>query len=491
MLLAMTLLGCDRDKADSSAVSTDTSGGETSGSTTGGGTITEPAAGCDADRVLLDGARCAAEAPCAWEGALSGDLYGYAVAAGRDLDGDGRDDLAIGAPQADGDDTESGTVTLLMAPLDGGEGIVLSGAAAGDYAGTDVRMIDDVTGDGLPELMIGARGADTGGANSGAVLLVAGSVSPTITATWSGERDSARVGWAAGVTGDVDGDGVVELIVSGELAVLDGDDEDPGPGRVYLLSDAAAGGTLADADVAFDGSGSERAGWSLAIADLNGDGYADPIAGAPYGSSYQGAVHVVPGGAEQTGGALADVALTLSGSASSDAFGWTVAAGDLTGDGLADLAVGAPLSDAAWENAGEVTLHAGGSGFFDEGGPAIGGVRGELDDHQLGTGLDASGDIDGDGTRDLLMGAVTAWTGIRTKSGRAYLWMGGGTWTEGASAAAAHGVLHGGDADDYLGRSITTLDIDVDGFDDVLVGAGFADRGGSSDVGAAVLFFGG
>ena len=114
------------------------------------------------------------------------------------------------------------------------------------------------------------------------------------------------------------------------------------------------------------------------------------------------------------------------------------------------------------------------------------------DDFQLGTGLDASGDISGDGINDLLLGGVSAHSGLATKSGRSYVLHGRSTGLEGiTNAAQADALLFGAQAKDYLGRANAAGDIDGDGTDDVVLGSGYANVQGYYDVGALYLFFGG
>ena len=123
--------------------------------------------------------------------------------------------------------------------------------------------------------------------------------------------------------------------------------------------------------------------------------------GAPYAASSKGRVYAWSGSPHLAANSVSDAPVQLDGDASYDAFGWSMTTGDLNGDGLDDLVVGAPLSDRAWDNAGAVSIYMGAPDFF-EGTPTPQTVFvGEVDDHQLGTGLLVHSDINGDGQSDL------------------------------------------------------------------------------------------
>jgi hypothetical protein len=112
-------------------------------------------------------------------GAAAGDRSGYGVSYAGDIDGDGNDDLLIGAYKADGDDTDSGAVHLLMGPMSGSVSLsdadaTFRGAATGDQVGPVIAGGGDFDADGVPDLLIGARNNDDGASEGGAAYLILG-----------------------------------------------------------------------------------------------------------------------------------------------------------------------------------------------------------------------------------------------------------------------------------------------------------------------------
>jgi hypothetical protein len=192
--------------------------------------------------------------------------------------------------------------------------------------------------------------------------------------------------------------------------------------------------------------------------------------------------------------ALADAPVQLSGTGTYDAHGWALGVGDVTGDGKADLAIGVPLDDPGdTPNAGRVHLYAGGPGATASGLVHLTTWAGDFDEQQLGTGLHLGADVDGDGTGDVLMGAVAAWRGLVTKGGRVYVAPGRADGWPASDTRAGTGpvALHGGAVEDYLGRATTAADLDGDGAAEVVVGSGYTNQASAYDVGTVYLFWGG
>lgn len=372
----------------------------------------------------------------------NGDMFGSAVAPLGDLDGDGVNDFVVGAPSQTGSGSggavqvllmnANGTVKLSQRIASGvGGGPIL---ASGDYFGHSVALLGDVDGDGLPDIAVGADKDDTGGYNRGAVHVLFLNANGTArasqkiaTGTGGGPpiANLDRFGSSTTALGDLDGDGVTELAVGAS-----GDDTNGAyRGAVHILflnkngtvkatqkiaSGVGGGPTLANGDEFGIGVAS--------LGDLDGDGLAELAVGAfrdDTGGNGRGAVHVLylnANGSVKSSTKIASGVANGPVLADSDYFGRSVAAiGDLDGDGVTDLAVGAYRDSTGGTSRGAVhvlLLNANGTvknatkiANVTGGGPAL------LNDNRFGSGVAALGDLDGDGVVDLAVGAETDNTG--------------------------------------------------------------------------------
>ncbi len=327
------------------------------------------------------------------DGVAAGEAAGRAISAAGDINGDGIGDLIIGAPNSNGyagssyvlfgrDTSSLGTFPAIvsLANLNGIIGFRLDGAALFDRAGRSVSGGGDINGDGIDDLIIGAYGADPNGINyAGSSYVVfgrrTGFSSPINLGNLTGadgfRLDGAAVGDVSGRSlsnaGDINGDGLDDLIIGADLASPNGNTL-AGSSFVVFGSDAGFAPTVAlgslsgsdgfrlDGAAEFDFSGSSVA----AAGDINGDGLDDLIVGAsrasPNGNSSAGSSYVVFGrDTATTGNFPATLALSsldgnngfrLDGAMASDKSGVSVsAAGDINGDGIDDLLIGAPSAD--------------------------------------------------------------------------------------------------------------------------------------------------
>jgi hypothetical protein len=224
-------------------------------------------------------------------------------------------------------------------------------------------------------------------------------------------------------------------------------------------------------------------GYSVAGAgDVNGDGYADVIVGA-FGSdvsvSYAGAAYIYFGGAHMDN--IADV--ILIGVAANDRFGYSVSgAGDVNGDGYGDVIVGAYQNDAAGIDAGRAYVYFGGPGMDNI--PDVT-LTGAVTNDQFGISVASAGDVNGDGYGDVIVGAYENDAG-GSNAGRAYIYFGGPSMDNTADV-----TLTGEAASDYFGISVAGAgDVNGDGYSDVIVGAPYNDAGGTN-AGRAYIYFGG
>jgi hypothetical protein len=211
---------------------------------------------------------------------------------------------------------------------------------------------------------------------------------------------------------------------------------------------------------------SENFAKSIALMDLNGDGIADLVAGSsfasPYGMIAAGSVTIC---LSKNNVSMSET-ITVNGTHAGDLFGWAVAnAGDLNGDGLTDLAIGAPLADPnGHTDAGNVTIVFSGPGFS---GSADAWINSINDGEELGYSLAAGGDINRDGMADLVVGAPFANASGLASSGRVYVYYGGSPMN-----GIADKTFSGEAAGDNFGWAVAgNVSVDGDTSMDLVVGA--------------------
>ena len=340
-----------------------------------------------------------------------------------------------------------------LSSLDGSNGFVLNGEAQYDNAGRAVSGAGDSNGDGINDLLVGALGANANGQSSGRTYVVFGngtgmpavlelsSLNGTSGFVLNGEAEGDFSGRSLSAAGDINGDGMDDLIIGADGAAHNGGFS----GRSYVVFGASAGlpnpfelsnlngsnGIVLNGEVQGDDSGISVSG----VGDINGDGMDDLIIGAP-GANASGRSYLVFGNSAGFNAVLELSSLNGSngimtnGAAAGDFAGFSVsAAGDINGDGIDDLIVGAYRADPLGNNSSagrsyvvfgaprlpnpfELSSLNGSNGFV---------VDGEVFGEVSGRSVSAAGDINGDGIGDIVIGANGANANGIGDVGRSYV----------------------------------------------------------------------
>lgn len=419
---------------------------------------------------------------------------GIAVAEG-DVNGDGYGDMIIGAPYASPAGREkAGTVYIILGgagfpsanPIDlgaGGANMVIHGANTFDLLGTALAAAD-VNNDGIDDIILGAQGADYPGTMSpGIVYVIFGK--PSLPSLFDLNGSSADVTIAsdesesrpfhyyypgmAVASGDINGDDIQDIIIglhgahnsAGKVYVVFGKSSLPG---TILLSDSA--------DVSIWGAEPDGyLGNRVVAGDINGDTFDDLIMGAWGANLLAGKVYVVFGSnglISPIDLALIPADITIVGDNRRDYLGSSLACSDLTGDGIDDLAVGAWAADPSGKTgSGKVYLFYGSRSFVT---PLVIDLNttsadATLDGPQISGRFGytiASGDVNGNGINDLLVGAY----GTDSMAGRVYVIYGNTT-----IASTFDMEISGEQAYDQLGVALACGDLNGDKAGDIICSA--------------------
>ena len=413
--------------------------------------------------------------------------------------------------------TSNGTVAAeqKISDLAGGLAAILDNS---DVLGLAVAGIGDLDNDGIEDIAVGAYQDDDGGTNRGAVYVLFLNTNGTVKAE---QKISDTVGGLAAILvnndnfgssvdaiGDLDNDGVEDIVVGAHFDDNGGIDR----GAVYILFLNTNGTVKAEQKISSTVGGlagpldnSDRFGIDVAgIGDLDNDGVEDIAVGAIFdddGGADRGAVYVLFLNTNGTVKAEQKISSTVGGLTgpldNSDFFGISVAGiGDLDGDSVEDIAVGAILDDDGGADRGALYVL-----FLNSNGTVkaeqkisdtVGGLAAILDNgDNLGTSVDSMGDLDGDGVNDIAVGAWTDDDGGADRGAVYVLFLNsnGTVKAERKISDTVGGLTATLDNSDAFGRAVTSIgDLNGDGVNDIAVGASGDDDGGT-DRGAVYILF--
>ena len=447
------------------------------------------------------------------------DFSGVSVSDAGDFNGDGIDDLIIGAPGADPNGSSPGSsyivygkrtpfaATFALSSLNGANGFRFDGAMAGDDSGAAVSAAGDVNGDGFDDVIIGAPGVKQNNSQFGASYVLfgaAGQFPSTISpSNLSGRNGFAltgednNTGYSVSAAGDVNGDGFGDVIVGTRPDIFSA-------GKSYVIFGKSSGFAASQSIVAVNGTNGFRIVGPPArsvsnAGDVNGDGVDDLIVGTVdlSGGNASGRSFVVFGkttafpttldvfSLDGTNGFRIDGVSSIP-----DQAGLSVsAAGDVNGDGIGDLIIGTIDSGRSYVIFGRNTPFSatlsltslnGSNGFW-------------LIDSMYSQGfrsVSAAGDVNSDGFDDVIIGNRLA----DQLAGKSYVVFGKGTpfpaSIDLSNLTGTNGFrLNGAMNEDYSGASVSAAgDVNGDGVNDLIVGARGTDFSGANSGSSYVVF---
>ncbi|MBO9616707.1 MAG: FG-GAP repeat protein [Dyadobacter sp.] len=410
---------------------------------------------------------------------------GSSIACAGDVNGDGYSDILIGAQYYDNGQFNEGAVFVYYGfkygvgynPVSTLESNQIDG-----WFGTAVASAGDVNGDGYSDILVGCYTFDNGQKDEGHVFVYHGGpkgIGTEDAAVLSGTVPGAGMGYSVASAGDVNSDGFDDVIVgapeydyngtSGGIAVVYyGSPTDIDPNNKLILSKK-----LADS---WFGSSVSGAG------DVNGDGYADVLIGAPKydnGQSDEGVAFLYYG---SSSGINAGSSILLDNNLANAYFGASVSgAGDVNRDGYADIVIGAPNYGAGETLEGAIFVYYGSlSGPTN---PAI--IESNLQNTSLGEDVSSAGDVNGDGYGDIVAGAINYTSGQQAE-GAAFIFHGS------AQGIISNNpkILQSNQDEASMGTSVSGAgDINGDGYSDIIVGAPGYNKN-EPDEGVAIVYYG-
>jgi hypothetical protein len=409
------------------------------------------------------------------------------VASAGDVNGDGFFDVIVGAWQATNGEASEGQAFVYHGSA---SGLASTPSWTGEsnqasaFYGWSVATAGDVNADGFADVIVGAMGYDNGLADEGGAFVYHGSatgLSPTPSWTRDSNQTNAFYGWSVSTAGDIDGDGYCDVIVGAVL--YDGGTENEGRAFVYGGSPFGLG-TIPKATM---DSNQAQAGFGVSVAtagDVNGDGYADVIIGSETydaGQFNEGRAFVYHGTAT---GLVTAPAWTGESDQGGAFFGTSVAtAGDVNGDGYSDVIVGAFQFDNGHTDEGRAFVYHGSASSL---ATSAAWMRdGQQGGAQFGYSVASAGDVNGDGYSDVIVGA-NGYDNGQIAEGAAFVYH--GSWF--GPSLIPNWIGESNQEAASFGISVSSAgDVNGDGYSDIIVGAHAFDQG-HVDEGRAYVYHG-
>lgn len=431
---------------------------------------------------LYHGSLSGLESNYAWmvEGSQDIGLYGNSVGIAGDVNGDGYSDIIVGESEFN----SKGKAYIYYGSLNGmidNDPEELYGTQIGSEAGTSVSTAGDLNGDGYSDIIIGVPEYDNGLQSEGAAFVYYGSndgIDQANKLILEGNQENANFGSAVSTAGDVNGDGFDDVIV-GIPGKIIGQDK---VGAVYLFQGSSNGLLTTPLNMIYGDQANSNYGSEISTAgDVNGDGYADIIIGASaYGFSAKGTAFVYHG--SSTGFSIN--ANWIAEGANVSFFGNAVStAGDVNGDGYSDVIIGASSFTNGQSSEGAVYVFQGSANGLAQNANWF--IESNQSNTSWGLDVASAGDINGDGFSDIVFSGYNS----NSKEGVVYVHYGSSTGLSANSNWSTIGSQNFG----YYGFSVSSAgDVNGDGYSDLLIGEyGYDDiASGVDDDGKVYLFKG-